>query len=119
LDELDFFDQPNPFSSPLFLPFQTMLNAIIEKFVSVHLVKCVYLSSHKITPIYLRRRYPLIFGLWCKVGLPQSLHIDITYLVLLRNLTWRFLPSHPLLARYPIYWSVPQMTHSLSSTVDS
>lgn len=41
VEEIDQLDHTNPFLSPLFLPFQTILNTVIEKFVSVHLVRCV------------------------------------------------------------------------------
>lgn len=41
VEEIDQLDHTNPFLSQLFLPFQTTLNTVIEKFVSVHLVKCI------------------------------------------------------------------------------
>jgi hypothetical protein len=41
VEEIGQSDNTNPFLSPLFLPFQTILNTVVEKFVSVHLVKCV------------------------------------------------------------------------------
>ncbi|KIM89006.1 hypothetical protein PILCRDRAFT_207924 [Piloderma croceum F 1598] len=56
-EEIDQLDHTNPFLSQLFLPFQTTLNTVIEKFVSVHLVK----------------RYPFIFGPWCNVTPSTSL----------------------------------------------
>jgi hypothetical protein len=59
----DSFDSANPFSSQLLLPFQSILDKIVEKFVSVHLVKYVlFFALEGVRPFELRRRYPLIFG---------------------------------------------------------
>src|SRR5882762_2846147 len=58
-EEIDTVNHTNPFLSPLFLPSRTLLDAIIEKFVSVHLVKyvpymilkeCPELSSQTLSP---------------------------------------------------------------------
>jgi hypothetical protein len=49
VEEIDQLDHTNPFLSQLFLPFQTTLNTVIEKFVSVHLVKCIIFLSFSFT----------------------------------------------------------------------
>ena len=58
----------NPFARHLSLPYLTVTDNAVGRFVSYHLVRCVSFSflffSGKI--YHIGRRYPLIFGPWCK-----------------------------------------------------
>jgi hypothetical protein len=100
----DFLDHPNPFSSTLFLPLQTILNMTVEKFVSVHLVKCVYfvLRSQRRTFIFSQT---ISFYFWLMVpsnsapAFCRANHLPCV----LRNSTWRPLFSCLLLAQYLVY----------------
>jgi len=59
----------NPFSRQLALPYMTAINNVVERFVTFQVVKYAVILSHSVPCrlIALNRRYPLIFGTWCKV----------------------------------------------------
>lgn len=55
------------FSTRLSLPYRSIVDNILKRFVTFHLVKSVYLCSNPLFLSPLRRRYPLIFGTVCQV----------------------------------------------------
>lgn len=67
----------DPFSQILSLPYQTLLDVAVERFVNRDLVKCALKNElgHTLTESY--RRYPLIFGPWHRVPLPGLCDVNL------------------------------------------
>ena len=60
----------DPFAQNLSLPYQTLLDDVVEQFVNRDFVKCVSMTFCDCAlTYYYNRRYPLIFGPWRRVTL--------------------------------------------------
>ena len=83
------------FSPTLTLPVESVLNEVVNHFVSLQLVKsvplpCIPFLRHS----HLYRRYPLIFGPWREVGsIPFCQEATLTNVLQQLDLEMKFVPS--------------------------